>query len=73
MSEAVDRLLENDTQSQMKIYIEKNGLKLDRLRKLGNYCATLVYERDPNVIIDEPTETKNEKKKTKQMKKKMNA
>jgi hypothetical protein len=51
----------------MKLFIENNGLKLDRLRKLGDYCATLIYERDPNVIIPEPI---TEKKKSKSLKKK---
>jgi hypothetical protein len=59
----------NDNQSDMKIYIEKNGLKLDRLRTLGDYCATLIYERDPNVTITEPIEPITEKKKTKIKKK----
>jgi hypothetical protein len=72
MTDVLQYLNENDNQSQMKLFIEKNGLKLDRLRKLGDYCATLVYERDPNVIIIEEKETEPiiEKKKSKISKKK---
>jgi hypothetical protein len=64
-SDVLEYLNENNNQSQMKIFIEKNGLKLDRLRKLGDYCATLIYERDPNVTIVEPSESITDKKKTK--------
>jgi hypothetical protein len=67
MSDVLQHLNQNDDQSQMKLFIENNGLKLDRLRKLGDYCATLIYERDPNVIIPEPI---TEKKKSKSSKKK---
>jgi len=67
MSDVLQHLNESDDQSQMKLFIENNGLKLDRLRKLGDYCATLIYERDPNVIIPEPI---TEKKKSKSSKKK---
>jgi hypothetical protein len=37
----------------MKFFAEKNDLKLDRLRKLGDYFERLMYERDPNVILTE--------------------
>jgi hypothetical protein len=67
MSDVLQHLNQNDDQSEMKLFIENNGLKLDRLRKLGDYCATLIYERDPNVIIPEPI---TEKKKSKSSKKK---
>jgi hypothetical protein len=69
-SDVLEYLNDNDNQSQMKIFIEKNGLKLDRLRKLGDYCATLIYERDPNVVISEEPEPITEKKKSKISKKK---
>ncbi len=67
ISDILQNLNENDNQAQMKLFIENNGLKLDRLRKLGDYCATLIYERDPNVKIPEPI---TEKKKSKTSKKK---
>lgn len=70
MSDVLKHLNENDHQSQMKTFIESNGLKLDRLRKLGDYCATLIYERDPNVVINEQPEPTAEKKKGKSSKKK---
>ena len=70
MSEAVQHLVAHDDQSEMKAFIEQNGLKLDRLRKLGDYCATLVYERDPTLVIKEPTEQVTEKKKLRSSKKK---
>lgn len=63
--------MENDHQSQMKTFIENNGLKLARLRKLSDYCATLIYERDPNIIISEKPEPTLDKKKTKPSKKKI--
>jgi hypothetical protein len=40
----------------MKFFAEKNDLKLDRLRKLGDYFERLMYERDPNVILTEQPE-----------------
>ena len=67
MSDVLRHLTENDQQSQMKSYIENNGIRLDRLRKLGDYCATLIYERDPNVTIPQPI---TENKKVKSTKKK---
>ena len=70
LSDALQQLDDQDSQSQMKTFIEQNGLKLDRLRKLDDYCATLVYERDPNVIIPEQPEETTEKKKGKGAKKK---
>jgi len=70
MTDVLQHLNENDHQSQMKSFIEKNGLKLERLRKLGDYCATLIYERDPNVVISEEPEPITEKKKSKISKKK---
>lgn len=70
MSDVFRRLNDNDSQSEMKSFIENNGLKLDRLRKLGDYCATLIYERDPTVTIPEPSEPIAEKKKSKSSKKK---
>ena len=70
MSDALQQLNDQDSQSQMKVFIEQNGLKLDRLRKLGDYCVTLVYERDPNVIVPEQPEVTTEKKKGKGAKKK---
>jgi hypothetical protein len=70
MSDVLQHLNENDDQSQMKLFVEKNGLKLDRLRKLGDYCATLIYERDPNVILTEQLEPITDKKKSKISKKK---
>ncbi|CAF2476800.1 unnamed protein product [Rotaria sp. Silwood2] len=69
-SDVLQYLNENDHQSQMKMFIANNGLKLDRLRKLGDYCATLIYERDPNVTIIEQPEPINDKKKSKTLKKK---
>lgn len=73
MADVVQQLMNNDQQSKMNTYIEENGLKLDRLRKLGDYCATLIYERDPNAVIPEPTEGPVEKKKSKGSKKKSTA
>jgi hypothetical protein len=70
ITDIVQHLNENDNQSQMNSFIEKNGLKLDRLRKLGDYCATLIYERDPNVVISEEPQPIIEKKKSKISKKK---
>ncbi len=70
MTDILQHLNENDHQSQMKLFIEKNGLKLDRLRKLGDYCATLIYERDPNITIIEDPELITDKKKNKISKKK---
>jgi HJR/Mrr/RecB family endonuclease len=70
MSDALQHLHIQDNQSQMKTFIEQNGLKLDRLRRLGDYCATLIYERDPNMIINEHTEIIDEKKKSRTSKKK---
>jgi hypothetical protein len=70
MSDVLQHLNENDDQSQMKLFVEKNGLKLDRLRKLADYCATLIYERDPNVILTEQLEPITDKKKSKISKKK---
>ncbi|CAF3349792.1 unnamed protein product [Rotaria sp. Silwood1] len=64
-SDVLKYLNENDQQSQMTMFIENNGLKLDRLRKLGDYCATLIYERDPNVTIVEQPELNYDKKKSK--------
>ncbi|CAF4880374.1 unnamed protein product, partial [Rotaria magnacalcarata] len=69
-SDVLKCLNENDNQSQMKAFIENNALKLDRLRKLGDYCATLIYERDPDVPIIEQPEAIVEKKKGKSSKKK---
>ncbi|UJR33520.1 hypothetical protein I4U23_020965 [Adineta vaga] len=62
-SNILQQLTDNDKESEMKVFIEKNGLKFDRLRKLGDYCATLIYERDPNIPIIEQTEPTIEKKK----------
>ncbi|CAF0945736.1 unnamed protein product [Rotaria sordida] len=71
ISDVLQYLNENDQQFQMKRFIEQNGLKLARLRKLSDYCATLIYERDPNVtIIEQPSEPINDKKKSKTSKKK---
>ena len=70
VSDIVQHLNENDKQSEMKTFIENNGLKFDRLRKLGDYCTTLIYERDPNVILPEPTEPIIDKKKSKTLKNK---
>ncbi len=56
MTDILQHLNENDHRSQMKLFIEKNGLKLDRLRKLGDYFERLMYERDPNVILTEQPE-----------------
>lgn len=70
MVDVVEKLMNHDDQSQMKTFIDQNGLKLDRLRKLGDYCATLIYERDPNVAIEERPEVSVEKKKGKGSKKK---
>lgn len=71
MSDVLQQLSNNDSQSEMKSFIEINGLKLDRLRKLGDYCATLIYERDPTVTIPEtPTPIVDKKKKSKTSKKK---
>ena len=69
MMDVLQYLNENDRQCQMKNFIETNGLKLDRLRKLGDYCATLVYERDPNVTIREQSELLLDKKKIKRTQK----
>ncbi len=69
ISDIVQHLNENDNQSEMKTFIENNGLKFDRLRKLGDYCATLIYERDPNVILPEPAEPIIDKKKKQNIKK----
>lgn len=70
MSDVLQQLKDNDSQSEMKSFIENNGLKLDRLRKLGDYCATLIYERDPTVTIPETPTPIVEKKKSKTQKKK---
>lgn len=70
MSDVLQHLNDNDHQSEMKSFIENNGLKLDRVRKLGDYCATLIYERDPTVTIPESSEPIVEKKKSKTSKKK---
>ena len=69
-NDVLEHLTGNDSQSQMKLFIEKNGLKVDRLRKLGDYCATLIYERDPSVTITEPADTPAEKKANKGARKK---
>jgi hypothetical protein len=69
-SDVLQHLTDNDNQSQMKAFIENNGLKPDRLRKLYDYCATLIYERDPNVTITEEIEPIIDKKKSKISKKK---
>ncbi|CAF3779416.1 unnamed protein product [Adineta steineri] len=69
-SDILQQLNNNDNQFQMKTFIEKNGLKFDRLRKLDDYCATLIYERDPSVTIVEQSEPLVEKKKSKTSKKK---
>ena len=73
MTDVVEQLMNNDQQSKMNAFIEQNGLKLDRLRKLGDYCATLIYERDPNATIPQPTEIPVERKKGKGSKKKTTA
>ena len=70
MSDVLQHLNDNDRQSEMKSFIENNGLKLDRVRKLGDYCATLIYERDPTVTIADSSEPIVEKKKSKIPKKK---
>lgn len=70
MEDVLQQLNKNANQLEMKNFIEKNGLKLDRLRKLGDYCATLIYERDPNVVITEEPEPIDDKKKKKISKKK---
>lgn len=61
-SDVLKQLNDNDQQSEMKSFIAKNGLKLDRVRKLGDYCTTLIYERDPTVTIVESSEPIAEKK-----------
>ncbi|CAF0727570.1 unnamed protein product [Adineta ricciae] len=69
-ADVLQHLIENDKQSEMKAFIAKNGLKLDRSRKLGDYCTTLIYERDPTIPYVEPIEPIVEKKKNKPPKKK---
>ena len=70
ISDVLQHLNDNDQQSQMKSFIENNGLKLDRLRILGDYCATLIYERDPTVTNNLKQASITEKKKIKKEKKK---
>ena len=70
ISDVVKHFTESNQQEQLNAFIEKNALKLDRLKKLGDYCATLIYERDPTVPMPEPIEPSNEKQKQKTLKKK---
>lgn len=69
-SDIHQQLKDNDQNSTMKTFVEQNGLKLDRLRRLGDYGATLIFERDPNMPVVEQAEPVVEKKKGKASKKK---